>query len=248
MKRAAALFCLAVVRPCPADEPRQEAAAVTAIEPAALVAGGSVTLKIRGFKLKEAAELRFPKAPGVKAEIKEKQDAGQVNGLDNKSTGDTRILAELTLPADQPAGPLEFSVLTPAGEAAGKIQVIPAAAVVEEKEPNNGFRESQKLEPGKAVRGAIQSERDVDVYEIPARAGQKWRMTVTGGSSVVMDAALTCYDARGQFLSESDDAEQRDPSLILSVSADGPVFLCVSDAHEKGGEWHSYLLTMEEVK
>jgi hypothetical protein len=29
---------------------------------------------------------------------------------------------------------------------------------------------------------------------------------------------------------------------------DGTVFLCVSSAHDVGGEWHSYLLTVEEAK
>ena len=228
-----------------AQEPKQEPpAAITALEPASLIAGGTATLKVRGFKLKDAAEIRFPKAPGVKAVIKEKKDAGQVNGLENKLTGDTQLLAELTLPADLPSGALEFVI----GEAAGKITVIAAAAAVEEKEPNNGFREAQKLEPGKSVRGSIQGEKDVDVFEFSAKAGQKLKVSVTGGSEIVMDAALTCYDARGQFLAASDDAETRDPALTLTAAADGVIFLCVSDAHDKGGEWHSYLLTVEEAK
>src|SRR3569832_2264860 len=83
-----------------AQEPKKEAAGSTALEPASLVNGVKASLKIRGFKLKDATEIRFPKAPGVKAEIKEKKDAGQMAGLENKATGDTQLLAELTLPAD----------------------------------------------------------------------------------------------------------------------------------------------------
>lgn len=242
------LLMLVLVARASAQEPKKETAAITAQEPASLVTGTTATLKIRGFKLKDATELRFPKAPGVKATIKEKKDAGQVNGLENKITGDTQLLVELILPADLPAGPLEFVIATPAGEAAGKVPVVASAATVEEKEPNNGFREPQKLEPGKSVRGNIQGEKDVDVFEFPAKAGQKLKVTVTGGSALVMDAVLTCYDAGGQFLAASDDAETRDPSLTLTAPADGAVFLCVSDAFDKGGEWHSYLLTVEEAK
>ena len=231
-----------------AQEPAKVSAAVTALEPAALVSGTTAALKFRGFKLRDASELRFPKAPGVKAEIKEKKDAGQVNGLENKLTGDTQLLVELTLPADHPAGPLEFMVVTPAGEAGGKIAVVTAAAAVDEKEPNNGFPEGQQLEPGKVIRGAFQGERDVDVYEFRGSAGKKFRITAAGGSALTMDAVLTCYDARGRFLAASDDAEGRDPSLTLAAAEDGPVFICVSDAHEKGGEWHSYLLTVVESK
>ena len=231
-----------------ADEPRKEPAGITAVEPAALVSGGTATLKIRGFKLKDASELRFPKAPGVKAEIKEKKDAAQPNGLENKVVGESQILAELTLPADVPAGPLEYVIVTPAGEVSGKIAVLAAAIAVDEKEPNNGFLETHKLETGKSIRGSIQGEKDVDVYEFTAKAGQKLTVTVTGGSTLLMDAALNCYDARGQFLAASDDGGTRDPVLTLTVPADGRVFLCVSDAHDKGGEWHSYLLTVEETK
>ena len=246
MRYAAIMLLLAA--PLAAQEPKKQPAAITAVEPASLVTGSTATLKIRGFQLKDATELRFPKAPGVKAVIKEKKDAGQVNGLENKATGDTQILAELTLPADLPASLLEISIVTPAGEAAGKISVVSAAAAVEEKEPNNGFRETQNLELGKPIRGAINGERDVDVFEFPAKAGQKLQATVTGGSVLVMDAALACYDARGQFLAACDDASTRDPVLTLTAPADGVIFFCVSDAHDKGGEWHSYLLTVEEAK
>jgi len=246
MKCAVIMLVLAVC--ATAQEPGKEVAAIAALEPAALVSGGTATMKIRGFKLKDATEIRFPKAPGVKAVVKEKKDAGQVNGLDNKATGDTQIVAEFTLPADLPAGPLEFTIATPAGDAAAKIPVVAASEAVEEKEPNNGFRETQKLALGQSIVGSINGERDVDVYEITVKAGQKIRAAVTGGSAVTMDAALTCYDARGQFLASCDDAETRDPVLSLTAPADGPLLLCISDAHDKGGEWHSYLLTVEEAK
>lgn len=248
MRRCAPPLFLVCCAAALGDEPQKVLPGITAIEPAALVTGSTATLKIRGFKLKDASELRFPKAPGVKATIKEKKDAAQPNGLENKVVGESQILAELTLPADLPAGPLEYTIVTPAGDVSGKVSVLAAANAVDEKEPNSGFSETQKLEPGKSIRGSIQGEKDVDVYEFTAKAGQKMKVTVTGGSMLLMDAALTCYDARGQFLAVSDDAETRDPVLSLTAPADGPVFLCVTDAHDKGGEWHSYLLTMEEVK
>jgi len=238
----------ALAGPVLADEPKKVPAGITAIEPASLVSGSTATLKIRGFKLKDTTEVRFPKAPGVKAVIKEKKDAAQPAGLENKVVGESQVLAELVLPADLPAGLLEYVIATPAGEASGKVPVLAPANAVDEKEPNNGFRETQKLEPGKSVRGSFQGDKDVDVYEFSAKAGQKLRVSVTGGSTLLMDAALSCYDARGHVLAMADDGEGRDPSLTLIAGADGPVFLCVSDAHDKGGEWHSYLLTVEEAK
>jgi hypothetical protein len=231
-----------------ADDPKKEPAGITAVDPASLIAGSKVSLKIRGFKLKEATEIRFPKAPGVKAEIKEKKDAAQPAGLENKQVGESQIVLELTLPADLQVGSLEYVVVTPAGEAPGRVTIVAPAQVMDEKEPNNGFRNAQKLEPGKAVRGAIQPDKDVDVFEYAAGAGKKIKVSVTGGSSLLMDAALSCYDSHGHLLAMADDTDGRDPSLTLTPAADGPVFLCVSDAHDKGGEWHSYLLTVEEPK
>jgi hypothetical protein len=231
-----------------ADEPKKETASVTAIEPASLVTGSKATLKIRGFKLKEASEVRFPKAPGIKVEIKEKKDVTAPAGLEIKQVGESQLLVELTLPADLPEGPLEYVIITPAGEASGRMITVAPTMVVDEKEPNNGFRNAQKLELGKAVRGSLQPDKDVDVFEYPAHAGQKLKISVTGGSALLMDASLACYDSHAHVLAMADDTDGRNPSLTLTAAVDGPVFLCVSDAHDKGGEWHSYLLTVEETK
>jgi hypothetical protein len=65
---------------------------------------------------------------------------------------------------------------------------------------------------------------------------------------VIFDADLHCYSARGQFLAAADDVESRDPFMTLKSPVEEIVFLCVSSAHDIGGEWHSYLLTVEEVK
>ena len=231
-----------------ADEPKKETASITAIEPVSLVTNSKATLKIRGFKLKDATEIRFPKTTGIKAEIKEKKDSAQPAGLENKLVGESQILVEIALPPGLEPGPLEFVIVTPAGETSGRFITAMAKNVLEEKEPNNGFRNAQKLEPGKVVRGAFQQDKDVDVFEYTARTGQKLNISVIGGSSLLMDAALTCYDKDGHALAAADDTDGRNPSLTLATTVDGPVFVCVSDAHDKGGEWHSYLLTVEDSK
>jgi len=231
-----------------AQEAKNEAARITAIEPASIVSGTTTTLKVRGFRLKESTELRFPKATEVKCEIKEKKDAGQAKGLENKRVGDTQLLAEITLPANHPAGILDYVISTPAGDAAGKLRVLAVDTSIDEMEPNNGFQEAQKLQPNQFARGSIQSDKDVDVYAFPAKAGQQLKVTVTTGSPLILDAVLQCYDARHQFLAAADDGESRDPGLMLKPPADGLVYFCISSAHDIGGEWNSYLLTVEEVK
>ena len=237
--------CCSLVR---AQEAKNEAARITAIEPASIVSGTKTTLKVRGFKLKESTELRFPNAIEVKGDITEKKDSGPPKGLENKLVGDTQLLAEITLPANHPAGILEYVISTLAGDVAGKLRVLAVDTSIDEMEPNNGFREAQKLQPNHFARGAIQSDKDVDVYAYPAKAGQQLKVTVNSGGPLIMDAVLHCYDARGQFLAAADDGESREPVLMLKSPADGPVYLCISSAHDIGGEWNSYLLTVEEVK
>lgn len=231
-----------------AQEVKAEVAKITAFEPAAIVVGAKTNFKIRGFKLKDATGIRLVEGMNAVAEIKEKKDAGPAKGLENKQVGDTQVLVEIDLPADHPAGLLKYVVATPSGEVSGEVRVFAVGTIVEEVEPNNGFRESQSLPPGLTARGSIQGDKDVDVYGYVAKAGQQLKVSVTSGGVLLMDAALHCYDTKGQFLAASDDNTTRDPVATLKVPSDGLVFLCVSSAHDVGGEWHNYLLSVEEVK
>lgn len=240
--------CCSMVRAVRAQEAKSETVRITATEPASVVSGTKTTLKVRGFKLKEATELRFLKAAEVKGEITEKKDTSPPKGLENKLVGDTQLLAEITIPDNHPAGILEYVISTPAGDAVGKLRVLASDTSIDEIEPNNGFRESQELRLNQFARGAIQGDKDVDVYTFLAKAGQQLKVTVTSGGPSIMDAALHGYDARGQFLAAADDGESRDPVLTLKPPTDGLIYLCVSSAHDIGGEWNSYLLTVEEVK
>jgi hypothetical protein len=231
-----------------AQEAKNEPARITATEPAAIVTGTKVAFKIRGFKLKEATTVRFPAASEVVVELTEKKDAGQPKGLENKTVGDTQLLAEFTLPAEQPAGILEYVISTSAGDVSGKIRVLASETWIDEVEPNNGFRESQLLPLGRSARGSIQGDKDVDVYALEAKAGQPLRVSLTSGGPLILDGMLQCYDQRGQLVAAADDSESRDPALSLTPKVDGRLYICVSSAHDIGGEWHSYLLSVEEAK
>lgn len=237
---------LMFARSAGAQDPKTESPRITATEPAALVSGKKETFKLRGFQLKGATLLQFPDVPEITAEIKESGDAGQAKGLENKLAGDTQLVAEVDIPAELQSKWLDYVVETPMGPAKGKINLLSGGGVIDEREPNDGFREAQELQFGQAVRGSIQSDRDVDVFALSARAGQRLKIAVASGGPLLMDAALHCYDHRGQFLAAADDQETRDPALTLDVKFDGTVFLCVTSSHDIGGPWHSYLLTVEE--
>ena len=249
LKHFTALTLLTIVgADLQAQSPVVSVPSITATEPAALVRGRKETLKLRGFELKGATQLRFPSAEQIVVELKECTDAGAAKGLENKVVGDKQLVAEITLPADAPTGLIEYVLVTPVGEAKSKIIVLAQESSIDEREPNEGFREAQELHVGQSVRGSIQSEKDVDVFAFPTMAGQQLRITVTSGGPLLMDVAVQCYDSRGQFLAAADDGPSRDPVMTLTTKTEGPIYICVTSSHDLGGPWHSYLMTIEEVK
>ena len=220
---------------------------ITAIAPFDLVPGTETTLRIRGVKLSNATEVRLP--GGLKAEIKEKKAADIPNGLDAKDVGDTQIEAKFAIPADQPAGPLAISVVTPEGTTAPReLRVLEAAICVDEKEPNGGLREAQPIEIGKTLRGSIKEDKDVDVFRFDGKAGQRVVAEVFAARGAsLLDSVLTLVDSRGHVLVSADDGDTRDSQITLTLPGDGPYFLTVQDAHDRGGTWHCYQLTVKQT-
>lgn len=228
-------------------EDKKDAPRVVAIAPLEIVPGVNGALRIRGVRLKDASEVRFSDS-AVTAEMKEKKAADIPNGLDAKDVGDTQIEVALTVPADLPPGKIAFVVMTPDGPATGSL-LVRAATLVEEKEPNNGFAESQPIALGSTVRGSVKEDKDVDVCRFDGHAKQIVIAEVAANCcGSLLDAVLTLFDARGHILATCDDvAGSHDPQLRIELPADGAYFLALNDAHDRGGAWHNYELTVKEV-
>lgn len=245
----ACLICGLGVLTVRAQEKKSDGPQVIAVSPITVSPGTTVTLKIRGAKLSNASEVRFATAPGVKVTLKEKKAAEVPGGLDAKDIGDTQVEVEMICPCDLAPGPLVFVVITPEGTATGGIRVREAAQFVAEKEPDNGFREAQPIELGDLILGAIKEDKDVDVFRFAGRAQQK--ITAEVGAQQcgsLLDSTLTLFDAGGRILATNDDvAPGRDARIQIELPVDGAYFLCVSDAHDRGGVWHHYELSVKEA-
>ena len=124
-----------------------------------------------------------------------------------------------------------------------------AATLVEEKEPNGGFAEAQPIELGRTIRGSVKEDKDVDVFQFSGHQKQNVLAEVSASCcGSLLDAVLTLFDARGHILATCDDTpESHDPQLRLALPADGIYFLALNDAHDRGGAWHNYELTVKEV-
>ncbi len=229
-----------------AEDKKPEPPKITSVEPVTLVPGFTGILKLRGFQLKTTQQFQFTDAPNIKVEVKDKKDPKDIPGMEKKDIGDSQVEIQLTVPADQPATSLTFTVQTEAGPTPPvKIDVL--SAFTDEKEPNNGFREAQAIQIGQPVRGNINQDKDVDVFRFTAKAGEEYHCEVTAARALsLMDAALVLYDAKGAMLAQADDTKDlRDPIMDFTIPQDGQYFVAVTDAHDHGGEWHSYELLLQ---
>jgi hypothetical protein len=211
--------------------------------------GTTVTLRIRGTKLEDAKELQFSgSASAISAELKEKKKADAITGADAKAVGDTQAEFSVTFPADMPLGKISFSVVTGAGATdVRELRVAATEVLIDENEPNGGFREFQPAELGKLIRGSIKEDKDVDVFGFRGTAGQQIVAEIFARrAGSLLDAVLTLYDGRGALLQTNDDADKNaDSRLTAKLPADGDYLLSVQDAHDRGGAWHAYELSLK---
>ncbi|MFO0907935.1 MAG: PPC domain-containing protein [Isosphaeraceae bacterium] len=117
--------------------------------------------------------------------------------------------------------------------------------VATEVEPNPTDH-PQPITPPVSITGRIESNTDLDVYEVRVKKGEKLQVRVESRSlGQPLDASLTILDAQGARLSESDDANNApDPSLNFTAPADGTYRLVVRDLEREGGPRAVYLLTV----
>ncbi len=212
--------------------------------PLGVKAGETVKVIARGLNLDKAESVACAEG-GAELKIKSKGKAALPKDAEAAALGDTQVEIEVKVPKDAGEGPLALVVTTPAGKApAHPLLVVPADKFVREKEQNGGFSTAQPIEAGQWVDGAVSAPKDVDVFRIAGKAGERWVFEVLAhrhGSA--LDPVLTLHAEGGRQLAAQDDgASSRDPLLRVMLPADGPYYLSLIDAHDQGGATHPYLL------
>jgi len=226
----------------------------------------SVKLVLRGLRLENPTEVRVTVANGgtgvatgtgtgvATAKILSSGAAAVPDKLEAKRVGDRQVEIALTMPSEPPVdGLLELRVVTAAGVSQPyRIWVDAGAKAVEEKEPNDGFDKAQAVElaSGSATKldGVIHEARNVDVYRIDGRAGERLRgelMAARQGGP--LDAFATLFDETGNIVMQADDADGvADPRWDTVLPRSGRYFLSIQDAHDRGGVLHRYRLVLEK--
>lgn len=218
--------------------------------PAAIVKGEPTKLTLRGTQLEKTKTLKLL---GVEPEILLMPKPGKVgvpNGFDAAKVGDQHVETELTIPATSKVDAAEFVLELDSGEKTTlKVPVFERAQVVDDKEPNKGFAQSQSLALGQVARGTIHEARDVDVYRIELKAGQRVTIEVLAERlGTPLDASLTLHDERGRIIDSCDDRLGRDPQIEWQAPRDGAVLIVLFDANDAGSNLHGYVLKVTERK
>jgi hypothetical protein len=212
--------------------------------PLAIERGATAKITLRGHLLDQVTEVKVS-VPDVKVEIVSKGKAAVPQNYETKRVGDTQVELKLTLPTGT-SGPLSLIAVTAAGESLPyEITLASAEDLIQEKEPNDGFKTAQPISRGKTVVGTIHDQRNVDVFEIKGEAGQKVTIGVRAQQAgSLMDPFVTLYDSAGQVITGSDDSDGRDCKLNVTLGKTGSYFIAVQDANDAGGPHFVYLLTV----
>lgn len=235
------LTCASVCRAQEAKSDKQPRIIVAA--PLAISPGTPVKLAVRGLFLDEILEVKIG-GTEIKAEIASKGKTAVPQNYDPQRVGDTQAEIKFALPADAPHGPLKLVAVTAGGVSVPyEITVASATDLIEEKEPNDGFKAAQSITPGKSIVGTIHDARNVDVYAIQGQPGQKLVIELLASQAgSPLDPFLTLYDSRGQIVAGNDDSNGRDPRLELELKNPDSYFLSIQDANDAGGPHFAYLL------
>ena len=213
--------------------------------PLAVSPGSPVKVTLRGLNLDQASEAKFADpVEGGSIAIKGKGKADLPKETDPAVYGDTKVDLEIALPAGFAAEKVGLVAVNAKGEARYDLKVLPKDKLVPEKEPNGGFATAQAAEAGQTIQGAIGQAMDVDVFKVAGKKGETWIFEVEAQKrGSVLDPLLTLHDAAGHIVATADDAEaSRDPSLKVTLPADGAYLITLIDAHNAGGATHPYLL------
>ena len=244
-----ALFCLAEEKK---DEKKKEPPKIVMAVPLAVENGSSSIIKVRGLHLENATAIRFVDAKiPIDAKIKSKGKVEVPKTLETPKTGDTQVEIELKLPAEVPAGSLQFIITTPDGETPRfSLTIVDKGNLVPEKEPNGGFRNAQDIELGKTISGQIGEPMDVDVFRFNGKAGQMIIAEVKAARlGSALDSSLTLYDESGRIIAGNDDEESSVDSILrVRLPKQGRYLLTLIDANDKGSAAHPYLISVREEK
>ena len=249
------------------DPPVIKPPRIAVLSPLGVVRGQKTRVVLRGWSLKDAV-VSAPDFPTVSISVVSHAAAAIPGKQKAEQIGDEQLELDVEVPAEVVAEQLQFVVKTAGGESVGRRVPLGAGfSLVQEQEPNDGFRQAQQVEIPQVIIGSVHADANVDVYAFEVAQGGVVRIEVEAaaiGSN--LDAFLTLLSASGEIIASSDDVSvstvqakgpaaagsvaattdfpQRDACVQVQLAA-GRYLVTLQDAHDRGGPAHPYRLTLQ---
>lgn len=243
----AALLCTFAHAQDKKDPPKKEAAPkVLYSVPLVAKPGEKQKLALRG---KNLAGVKEVKAEGATLKVLGAKAVGVPNNYPADRIGDSEVEIELEVPKDAKA--VKLIAVNAGGESnTYELLLRDDTPVVSEKEDNGGFATAQPVPVPCAIEGTVKGERDVDVFKIEGKAGEKLLIEVQAARfGSPLDGFLTLHDADRKLIASADDTNgSPDPVLSVTLTKDGVYYVSLIDAHDLGGANFGYRLVVKKGK
>ncbi|MCX7430212.1 MAG: serine protease [Planctomycetia bacterium] len=214
---------------------------IEAVSPRIGQQGTTIEVTIQGAFLKGAREVIFYR-PGIRAtKITELPNVPYRMTLAHGNYIEEQISCQFEIAADCPPGEHPFRVRTATEiTTVGTFHVTPFP-VIEDTDreaggpKNDTLETAQAVSPNVSIRGRIANTwPDVDIYHVPAKAGQRLSVEVEAVwiadrhyADSEYDLAIRIRDEEGRVLAANDDnpLHVQDPMVALELPRDGAVFV-----------------------
>lgn len=148
----------------------------------------------------------------------------------------------VTVPAGLSGGQLPMSVRFAQGQGSSALTLIASNGPEQvEFEPNDTPETATAIAAAWSVSGRLQTAKDRDFYEFPAKKGE--RLVFSGRTRSIgspSDLFLRIYNAAGGLLTEAEDAGTEEGAINFTFPEDGVYRLMVEDLLRRGGPEYCY--------
>ncbi len=232
-----------------AAEMKAEPPRVAMCVPLAVPVSPATKMIVRGWALDTATEVRSS-SPQISFKVLSAVSVAVPNGQDAKQIGNTQMELEVTVVEGVALGDATLTVVSPTGESPPhKLLIGSVHPLVDDSEPNDGFRQAQPIQIPQTVDGQIHGDKNVDVFSFEIADPQSVAIEVLArrhGSG--LDGLLTLFDHRGNIVVVNDDHDGKADSRITAELAAGKYFISLQDAHDHGGPAHPYRLVIQRME
>ncbi|HEV3447973.1 MAG TPA: c-type cytochrome domain-containing protein [Gemmataceae bacterium] len=203
---------------------------LTKLAPAWGERGKAIRLTFEGAHLDNAAEV-VATFPGVKAKFL------------NTGASSVHVEAEVTFPANTPAGAYKVSLKTPGGQTAPLPFIVDLFPAASEAGSHDAPRLAQRIALPATVVGSIHRAGDIDFYRFEAKEGQEIGVQATTAAiGSKLDPVLQLLDSADHVLEESTNGV-----LGHICQKTGVYVLSIRDREYRGGSQTNYRLHVGDI-